>query len=157
MGAKSNTASFTRPSDTTPYGANDLVANSTTAGSVAALSLGWGDLHGSLRRLRLTTSNATITNGSFLVWLFGADPSGAVSAGDNSALAGLSFSTYDLLGAPIAITLTAAMGSVGGIGIATLDRGIMDVPERVYALIQATAAYTPASGEVFSLRGELWF
>lgn len=156
MSAKSNIATFTRPNDTTAYGANDLVANSTTNTQVAALELSFGDLFGSLRRLRLTTSNATITNGSFLIWLFAADPSGAVTNGDNGALAGLSFSTYKLLGAPVPITLSGAMGGVGGIGMATLDRGVMDMPKTAYALIQATAAYTPAAQETFSLRAELW-
>lgn len=156
MSAKSNTATFTRPNDTTAYAANDLVANNTTAASVAALSLSFGDLSGSLRRIRLTTSNATITNGSFLIWLFGADPSGAVTNGDNGALAGLSFSTYQLLGAPIALSLSGAMGGVGGVGATVLDRGVLDLPKTSYALIQATAAYVPAANETFSLRAELW-
>lgn len=157
MGLKSNLATFTRPADTTAYAAGDLVANSTTAASVAALSILWGGgkLNGSLARIRLSTSNATITNGNFQLWVFAADPSAAPTNGDNGALAGLSFSTYSLLHvAPI--NLSASMSGVGGWGEATYDRDLIHVPGQIYCLLEARAAYTPASAEVFSLQIETW-
>lgn len=156
MGHKSNLASFTRPSNTTPYSIGDLVANTTTANQVAALSLNWGgSLSGSLRRLMLSTNNATITNGNFHVWLFAADPSTAPTNGDNSALAGLSFATYKLL-TPAPVNLYASMSGIGGYGEATYDRDLIQLPQTVYALLEARAAYVPASAEVFSLQAELW-
>lgn len=158
MGVKSNLATFTRPGNTTAYAAGDLVANSATANQVAAMSLQWGGgkLNGSLSRLRLSTTNATITNGSFHIWLFANDPSLLVTNGDNGALAGLSFSTYGLVHVA-AVTLTASMGGVGGWGEVTYDPpGKLNVPGQLYALIEARAAYVPADSEVFSLQAEIY-
>lgn len=156
MGHKSNLATFTRPSNTTAYAPGDLVANSVTNTAVTALSLTWGgSISGSLRRLILRTSNATITNGNFHAWLFGADPSGAVTNGDNDPIAGLNLTTYKLI-TPAPINLYAAMTGVGGYGEATYDRDLIQLPQTVYALLEARAAYTPASAETFSMQAELW-
>lgn len=155
MGVKSNLASFTRPSNTTAYAAGDLVANDTTANLVAAMSLNWGgSLSGNLRRIMMRTSNATIALGNFHVWLFRVDPSALVTNGDNGALAGLSFTTYGLIHvAPV--NLYASMSGVGGWGESTYDPGLAELPQTVYALLEARAAYVPASAEVFSLQIEV--
>ena len=57
------TDSFTRPANTTQYAANDLVANSTTAGSVVPLSFPTNQirLQGIIRRVRLYKSAASAT------------------------------------------------------------------------------------------------
>lgn len=155
MGVKSNLATFTRPADTTAYAAGDLVANSTTANQVAAISQTWGNLNGSLARIRLSTTNATITNGNFNLWFFRVDPSLLPTNGDNDALAGLSFVTYGLIHvAPI--NLYASMSGHGGWGEATYDPNLIHVPAQVYCLLEARAAYTPASGEIFSVQTEVW-
>lgn len=153
MGAKTS-SNFTRPNDTTAYAAGDLVANSTTAGSVTALSWTYG-FAGSLRRVILRTSNATITNGTFDLWLFSANPSGAPTNGDNGALAGLSFTTYPVL-AVVPLVLTSSMGSVGGRGHATYDHNLIEFGAgTIYGLLEARAAYTPAANEVFTVELEL--
>jgi hypothetical protein len=67
-------ATFTRPADTNVYASGDLVANSTTAGSVAPMAftigrdaLGKG---GMVRRVRLRKSGTSITNASFRLHLY---------------------------------------------------------------------------------------
>lgn len=152
----SNIATFTRPNDTTAYAVGDLVANSTTAGSVTPLSINWGgSLSGSIRRLILRTSNATITNGNFHLWLYAADPTGQNTNGDNGAIAGVSPTTYKLITvAPI--SLYGSMSGVGGYGESTYERGLVNAPQTIYAFLEARAPYTPAAQEVFSFQGELW-
>jgi hypothetical protein len=66
-------ASFTRPADTTAYASGDLVANSTTAGSVVAMTLSVGTAAGMparIRRVRLMGDKADATNFNFRVHLF---------------------------------------------------------------------------------------
>ena len=141
-------ASFTRPADTTPYQATDLVANSTTAGSVVPLPLVanvsnpfW------LRGLTLRHSQASVANSNFRVWLMNASPT--VTNGDNGAIAGPFLAT--VLNEPILIDVEALLTGGGAIGTSLFDAGMLRVLPSMYALIEARAAYTPASGEVFTL------
>jgi hypothetical protein len=79
-------ANFTRPADTTTYAQGDLVANSTTAGSVTPLALTAARVSGGggvIRKFRLIKSTASLTNAQFRVHLFNALPT--VANGDNAA------------------------------------------------------------------------
>ncbi len=80
-------ASVTRPNDTTAYAVGDLVANSTTAGSVVPLSFPLGNSYGigqfRINRARLAKSGTGVTNATFRVHLYAASPSPA--NGDNGA------------------------------------------------------------------------
>lgn len=158
-----DSATFTRPSNTTAYASGDLVANNTTAGSVTLLS--WKLPEGGvwLRQLRLTSSNTTITNGSFRVW-FTTDSAVTFTNGDNGALAVSSgLALADVIGF-VDVTLDGAIGSLGSVGTATFDPGLLALfaasyangRGTVYGFVEARAAYTPASAEVFTiyLRGE---
>lgn len=141
-------ANFTRPADTTAYTAGDLVANSTTAGSVVALSwvVGGGV---NLRSIRLRTDNATITNGTFNLWLFDTNPiTIGVTNGDNGALAGVALSTVI---AVCPIDLDGSMGGQGGVGLAFYDPGLIQIGGTVYGLLEARGAYVPASGQVITI------
>lgn len=145
---------FARPSDTTAYALGDLVANSTTAGSVMPLTLmaanqaGGGQL---LRRLRLRKSGAGVTNASFRVHLYSASPT--VANGDNGAWSSNGVATY--LGAvDIAVDKAFTDGAAGN-GAPLVGAEIsFDAATAVYALIEARAAYTPVSGEIFTLEAE---
>ena len=82
-------ASFTRPGDTTAYASGDLVANSTTAGSVVApvftigrSASGFGQQF-RIDRIKISKSTVTTTNASFRVHLYRIAPT--VANGDNSA------------------------------------------------------------------------
>lgn len=145
--------SFTRPANTTAYGANDLVANSTTAGSVVPLSfkvpVGMGKAY-KIIELHIEKTGTTTANAQFTAHFYTASPTAA--NGDNGA-----WST-DLSGYFGSISLTsmyaftdgaAGVNSVGDASAlcdTTRDNGAI-----IYVLLQADAAYVPASGETFTV------
>lgn len=150
-------ASFTRPADTTAYAAADLVANSTTAGSVAAMSFAIGEngvCNGRIKSVTLFKTNATVTNAQFKVHFFNASP--AVTNGDNGAFSPTLKALW--LGSFNVTSATVATDGSAGRGVATTGAG-SDMPytfagSTIYALMEALAAYTPTSAEVFTLRIE---
>lgn len=148
-------SSFTRPADTTAYAQNDIVANSTTAASITPMKFG---LNGSgkagiIRSARLYKSDKTVTNGTFTAFLFTADP-GTPTNGDNGAFGVASAAAF--LGS-FAIDLTTG-ALAGGTTGAAKNSAALAIPfflpalnDKLYALLRADAAYTPASAEVFKL------
>lgn len=146
-------ANFTRPADTTAYGAGDLVANSTTAASVVALS--WataGSRPFYIPRIRLQKSAASVTNAQFRVHLFDSAPTVATN-GDNSAFASVVSGVAKWLGS---FDGTMAASHADGAVVHCLPTGnyrrrdFIGDPGTLYGLIEALAAYTPASEEVFT-------
>jgi hypothetical protein len=149
---------FARPADTTAYASGDLVANSTTAGSVAALQFataarvsgGTGDVIAA----RITKSTNSVTNAAFRLHLFTVIPT-FTSAGDNSALS--------------TVVVAAAKGYVGYIDITAMT-GFSDVAwgtgapdsarqklpfiavaQILYGFLEARGAYTPGNAETFDV------
>lgn len=154
-----NSASFTRPANTTAYVAGQLVANSTTAGSVVPLAIPVGGQTGfinmRLTRVRLMKSGTTSTNANFTVHLYAASPTCA--NGD-----GATFSTNQAanwLGSIAVTTMQAFTDGCTGVGsFASGSEAFLKTSNAsgqsqqfVYALLQAQAAYTPVSAEVFTL------
>lgn len=146
------TATFNRPADTNAYASGDLVANSTTAGSVAAMSLTVARNAASsfmLRRLKLRKSGTSTTNASFRVHLFRAAPA-TVTNGDNGAFSVSGVADY--LGA-VDVTIDRAFtDGAAGFGVPVVGSDLcvkLSSGSSVYALIEARAAYTPASAESF--------
>lgn len=158
-----STASFTRPADTTAYAIGDLVANSTTAGSVVPLALttaARANPPGSfiLRRLRLMKTTNTLTNASFRVYLFATSPT--VAVGDNAAfnssgvLSTNNSSNY-LGSSDITIDTGFSDGAKGFSGITFSDIQVkLASGITFYALIEARAAYAPGTAEQFFLTAE---
>lgn len=140
---------ITRPSDTTAYADTDLVANSTTAGSVTPFT--W-DEKGNVAQMKLVSailnkSKADATNASFRLWLF--SDSKAVTNGDNSAIVPTTMDSF--LG-----TLSGSVTFAGTAGARTpmavdVQTNIWPADGKLYGLLEAKAAYTPASGETFSI------
>ncbi len=154
--------SFTRPADTTAYGSGDLVANSTTAGSVVPLKFPIGKSNGlafEIRRARIRKSGSTPTNGTFRLHLWNGVP-GVVTNGDNGALAVANLKSYlgyfdfatvisigtgcvqhavPAIGVPLAVTACGDGNNLGGM---------------IYGLLEARGAYTPESGEVIAVQLE---
>jgi hypothetical protein len=151
-------ASFNRPADTVPYNQGDLVANSTTAGSVTPVALVLARVAaggGVIRKLRLIKSTATLTNALFRVHLYNAAPT--VSNGDNAAFAGPGALNYiDAFD----VTMDQAFTD-GAVGFGFPRHG-PDVSfklasgQTVYALIEfrGAATYTPGSAETFTVVAE---
>ena len=147
-------ASFTRPNDTTAYASGDLVANSTTAGSVVPLSfaLGGNSMPGATRitRARLRKSGTTATNASFRAHLYAASP--IVANGDNGAWSTDQAANY--LGAIDIASMKAFTDGCCDVGAAPAGAEMLvrlPAGATLYALLEARAAYTPAANEAFTL------
>lgn len=145
-----------RPADTTAYAVGDLVANSTTAGSVTPLTFavnrsGTTGLGGMIRRAKLKTSNVSLTSASFRLHLYSASPT--VANGDNGAWSSSGAATY--LGA-IDFTLVRAFTD-GAAGWSTVLEGqeINFTTDNVYGLLEARDTYTPASAQTFDVALEV--
>lgn len=148
------TANFTRPADTTAYASGDLVANSTTAGSVVPLAFndcnrGQG-IHARIRRVRVITSSTSTTNASFRVHVFYASPT--VANGDNAAI---SFNQALKYIGQVDVTVGQA-ATDGAAGSATCDMLFNTTSGTIlYGLLEARGAYTPTSAEVFTVKLEI--
>lgn len=150
-------ASFTRPANTTAYSANDLVANNVTAGSVAALAVDaaarFPGGNGTIRAVQLEKSTESVTNAQFRVHLFTAAPTSL--AGDNAAYDISNGMAKGYLGY-VDVTMNQQLGD-GAFGRADCDIDFDTVAPAndIYGLVEALAAYTPASAEIFTLKLEL--
>lgn len=142
---------FTRPADTTAYASGDLIANSTTAGSVVAVSLpnACPSLAGlaQIRRVHVKKSNASVTNAAVRVHLFNAAPT--VANGDNGVISMTGMAGYiGQVDVTIGQTFTdGAQGSASCDFVFAAAAG----SNTLYALVEARGAYTPASAEVFTV------
>lgn len=151
-------SSFTRPSDTSVYASGDLVANSTTAANVVPMEFKLYKYtragNGSIRRARLFKDNESVTNASFQLHLFSSSPT--VSNGDNGALA-VSTAEYYLGSIAIDMTTGAFVTSTDAWQAAAASPEInIDVGGGpIYGLLQASAAYAPASAETFTITLEI--
>lgn len=150
---RSVSATFTRPNDTTPYGAGDLVANNTAAASVVPLSwLTAGSRPFVLSRIRLLKSGATITNAQFRIHLFRSAPV-ISTTGDNGVFASVVAGAANWL-ASFDGTMVAAMSDGAAVNCLptgnTPRRDYVGDPTTLYGLLEAVGAYTPAAQEVFT-------
>lgn len=152
-----SSANFTRPNDTTAYASGDLVANSTTAGSVSPLTLTLANPSQGqtlIVRCRLSKSGTTATNANFRVHFYDASP--VVANGDNGAWSSNKAANY--LGyIDVASMLAFTDGCTGFAGVtagAEMRIRLSAGGASIYALLEAKADYTPAAQEVFTLTAE---
>jgi len=152
---------FTRPADTTAYADGDLIANSTTAGSVTPLTFTTSRVvgQGTISAIRMYKSGPTATNFNVTLYLFTASPT--VTNGDNGALA-VSTALYHIGSIDCDCTTGGLAGTVGLSKRFTITNGItFDLSaansgeRRLYGLLMANAAYTPVSGETFRVDLEI--
>jgi hypothetical protein len=151
-------ANFTRPADTTAYASGDLVANSVTAGSVVPMTFAasrTANTTGMIRRVRLKTSSTSVTAASFRVHFYRNSPT--VTNGDNGAWLSIEAS---YIGSCDVTVDKAFSDAADGIGVSLIGQELNFVPaagtQNIFALIEARAAYTPTSAEVFTLTIEVW-
>jgi hypothetical protein len=151
-------ATITRPGDTTQYADGDLVANSTTAGSVTAMEftfLNRNQRSCCVRGVRINKTGTSVTTAVFRLHLFSASP--GVANGDNSAFVPSVMSGW--LGR-VEVTVDEA-GTAGAAGRAAIADGIhiaLAGPQTsvtLYGLLEAKGTYTPANAEVFTLTLEV--
>lgn len=151
------TDSFTRPSDTTAYAANDLIANDVDAGDVEALEFAIGTGNGRGVKIvgaRLVKTDASdVANSAITLHLYASDPTPA--NGDNGAW---STDIANYIGSIAFPTMTAFTddalavvheGAISG-GVNSLKTYLRST-DTIYGLLMATAAYSPASAEVFTV------
>lgn len=150
----STSATFTRPSDTTAYASGDLVANSTTAGSVTPMTFNVGYGTGfKLVRAGVKFNSATPTNAKFRLHLYSALPT--VTNGDNGAWLSIESGYQGAVDIDASTLTFSDSTSAYGIYVNTALNVpllmITDVNCRLYGLLTATAAYTPTSAEIFTI------
>jgi hypothetical protein len=149
--------SFTRPADTTVYAIGDLVANSTVAGSVVPVAIAATAAGGvgEIRRARFTTTKTGLAGTEvFRIHFFKLSPT--VTNGDNGAFAPQGITAIFL--GKIDVTMTELYSDgCKGVGVPAVGSGIVfdTATGSIYALIEARSAYTPISGEVFTIAAEV--
>lgn len=153
-------SNFTRPSDTTAYASGDLVANSTTAGSVVPLSwtVGNADEGMMVKRIRIKKSGTTVTNASFRVHLYESSPT--CSNGDNGTWLTTVSNYMGCMDITVDKAFSDAAAGVGSVPSGNGTEIVLSVltgatDKTIYGLVEARAAYTPASGEIFTVILEL--
>ncbi|MET4482986.1 hypothetical protein [Bradyrhizobium sp. F1.13.3] len=142
--------SITRQANTTAYALGQHIAAATAAAipcAIARKNAGTGVITG----VRLSKSGNVLTNASFRVHLFKTAP--ATLPVDAAAFAaGVSGVSAIALGY-VDITMDQQY-SDGAKGFASIQAKAFDAAagsQNIYALIEARGAYTPASGETFTL------
>jgi hypothetical protein len=149
------TSTLTRPADTTAYAANDLIASSTTAGSIVVPSFAIANAAGGaiIPRMRLSTTATTGWGTTLTVTLWSAAPT--YTNGDNGAYAVATGAAGRL--AAFSCTLTQyGDGAAGSCVITSGNALVLKLASgtAVYWDLQATAAATPISGQTFTLTSE---
>ena len=150
-------ANFNRPADTTAYATGDLVANSTTAGSVTPLSFTVGRgasgaaATGMIRRARLRKTGTSITAAQFRLHLYRVSPT--PSNGDNGAW--LTGSVSDYVGHIDFTCDKVFTDGASGNGVPALGSEINFAAQTYYGLLEARAAYTPGNAETFTVELEV--
>lgn len=153
-----STASFTRPSDTTPYDAKDVVSNSTSAPAVMTFSEMaplQGGKSGYITKARLFTNQSTNT-ASFRLHLFHTAPT---PINDNSPYTLLWANRTSRIGyIDFPACSTEGTGSDasnaqkgGGVSNANLAMPFTCASDSraIYGVLETLTAFTPASGQLF--------
>lgn len=148
---------ITRPADTTAYVSGDLVANSTTAGSVTPFSFsnatrvaaGTSEIVG----VRLYKSGTSISNANFRIHFYRATVT--PSNGDNGAW----LTPYDNYVGSFDVTMDKVFtNGAEGAGLPTVGmarRFTLPSGTTLFALIEVRGAYVPGTSEQFYIRAEL--
>lgn len=147
---------MTRPADTTQYSTGDLVANSTTAGSVVPLEFDVGGGSGMVRKIRIRTNRTSggTTNAVFRVFLFRTAPT--VAGGDNAAFNPANAANFiDAMDVVLNEQFSdgAANSSNGAAG--EINYSLPSGSTKLFGLVRAGAGYTPASAEQISVAIEV--
>jgi len=147
-------ATFTRPADTTQYAIGDLVANSTTPGSVVPMAFTLGNAFGTgqfrLTRVRIFKSNTSPTSATFRLHLYEKSP--VVANGDNAAWS--TDSAAHWLGNVDMSSMLAFTDGCAGTASATAGSELlvkMYAGATIYGLLTNLGTYTPASAETFTV------
>ena len=146
---RARSANFTRPADTTAYASGDLVANSTTVGSVVPMTFArvtkGGGQSAQIRRVGITKTGTSITNTTVRVHLFSVLPTLSTN-GDNGAITIATGAAGYLGQVDVVINQAFTDGAAGW-----LTTEINTNALTLYGLLEARGAWTPASAEVITV------
>jgi len=152
--------SFTRPANTTAYASGQLVANNTVAGSVVPLSwtsaarVSGGNFY--IRRVRMTLSSKSVTLTSFRIHFYTVTPT--IANGDGAAWSTTLANYVCKMDVPVASWEAGTDVSIG-FGLPTSGDGnecnVVASTQTLFALVEARAAYVPASGETITVIPEI--
>lgn len=150
---------ITRPADTTAYAAGDIVASSTTAATVNAAPTTAAvakavDQEFTLLKCRLRKTGTSLTSAIFRVHCHSAAIT--VTNGDNGAW----LTTESSYIGSFDVTCEVAFSNAAmGVGVPMRGSSINGLPasgtQNIHFTIEARAAYTPVSGEVFTVSFEV--
>jgi hypothetical protein len=150
-------ANFTRPANTTAYAAGDVVnGDGSTSPLTLADVVDIGGGSGRIVDVLLECDEPTVTNGTFRIHFFNASHT---IAADNAAFATL-FANSDEHQGSCEVTLAATGGGAAGRnqGKVVTAEPTLPIPfvcatgdDSLYAVIEATAGYTPKSAGQFRL------
>jgi hypothetical protein len=151
-------ANAMRPADTNAYAVGDLIANSTTAGSVSPMALAVGRIAGGtgmIRRARVKVNDAAWSGSAVRAHFYKNSPTPA--NGDNGAW---STSESEYLGScDITFDKNFSDTFVKGIGVpaggSEINFDCAPDSQNIYALLEARSAVTPGSAKTFSLTVEV--
>lgn len=152
---RSSSDSFSRPADTNNYDSGDLVANSTTAGSVTPLEFDIETGHGrgiEIVGATLQKSGTAVTNATFVLWLFASSPTPTV--GDNGAFTSATVDTAGFVGTLTFPAMSAYTDDARSVMYDNNDNIHLYLPatSTIYGLVVTGAAYTDeASAETFTV------
>lgn len=159
----SATGALTRAANTTAYTGNQIVCASTsTACAAIPITVGRGqNFTGTLLVANLTKSGTSTTNATFTLWFYSRTPT-LTSAVDASAFVApftADFTSGSVIGSASCLTANSTnaataqgvyfncpLSNNGYLPFQTTANG-----QIIYAVIEVTGAYTPASGEVFTI------
>lgn len=140
---------FTRPGNATVYSAGDAVCNSD--GDVLTLVPGGAIPNGRIVGAKLSISNSSTTNPSFQLFLF-SDDANIPALTDNSAFGMTAAAEEDLIGySAFTLETTGTSGSAcawdvnPGLLVPLAWKKVSGVPQGIYGVLTATAAYAPVS------------
>lgn len=146
-------AAITRPADTTAYAIGDLIANSTTVGSVTPMQFAIARVAAgsfSILKARLRKSGTGVTGVSARLHLFSASPT--VTNGDNGAF--LPNQAVSWLGSIDFGSMQAFSDGAVGNGTPSTGSAItvkLDAGQIIYGLLESRGAWTPASSETLTI------
>ena len=157
---------FTRVADTNAYAVGDHVASTVTAGSVTAANSAFilaaatrdAALGGFLTQIVLHTTGDITTDADFRVHLFDIDPyTVAPTSGDNAAISLDTTISDNYLGyIDVSLNLTLFEAETVGVGVPLLPIPIKaNSGTTIWGVLEARAAYVPASSEVFTLYAQI--
>ena len=147
---------LTRPNDATQYGDTDLVANSTSAGSVVPLKFKIGTGGFSIKRITLSKSDSDVTSAEFTLHFYDTDTAPVSSVGDNAAWTKVASAIDGYMGEVDVIAMTAGSDDdsvqtyPGDTGYAVEFHGYSS-NGTIYAWVVNDSTYTPLAVEVFTL------